>query len=70
MVIHLMFIFYSPMSTTYSNDSAGSSLSVDADCENWSEMYNSRKIIEETPNEYVQWGGRFQTFVFKLFRIF
>lgn len=47
------------MSTTYSNDSAGSSLSVDADCENWSEMYNNRKIIEETPNEYVPWGGKF-----------
>lgn len=55
------------MSTTYSNDSAGSSLSVDADCENWSDMYNNRKIIEETPNEYVQWGGKFKIFVVKLF---
>ncbi|XP_065216187.1 uncharacterized protein chico isoform X7 [Planococcus citri] len=51
----------SPMSATYSTDSAGSSLSVDGDSENWSEMESStymRKIIlEENSEDYVQWGG-------------
>lgn len=48
------------MSVTYSTDSAGSSLSVDADSENWSEIENIRKIIlEENSEDYVQWGGKF-----------
>ncbi len=47
------------MSATYSTDSAGSSLSVDADNENWPEVESIRKIIlEENTEEYVQWGGK------------
>lgn len=46
------------MSATYSTDSAGSSLSVDGDSENWSEVESIRKIIlEENSEDYVQWGG-------------
>lgn len=46
------------MSATYSTDSAGSSLSVDGDSENWSEMESIRKVIlEENAEDYVQWGG-------------
>lgn len=49
------------MSATYSTDSAGSSLSVDGDSENWSELDGFRKIIlEENAEDYVQWGGEFE----------
>lgn len=60
--------YFSPMSATYSTDSAGSSLSVDGDSENWSEVDNVRKtILEENPEDYVQWGG---TFNFKIVFIY